>query len=105
MIYEVVSRGQRPSKLKMCKESYWSEEGAERYGSLYVVEEKHPRTAFNKYYHLHSRSPMSFVDVIELDIRCPECNRCGLKSVTKPYDYHDLGLLVCPECGRKKEND
>ena len=85
------------------QQSYYSAEYAESMCDLFLRDclVKDEQGNMHKYFRLHTKQPHDMEMAFAYDIHCPECS-CGmLKQISRPLNYHELGLYRCPVCDKK----
>ena len=83
--------------------SYYSDEYTESMCDLFLRDclVKDEQGKQHKYYRLHARQAHNMEMAFAYDIHCPECNSGMLKQISRPLNYHELGLYRCPVCDKK----
>ena len=98
MNYPLIKQNQEGTILQP-KQSYYSDEYAERMCDMYLSEEIVRNTAgkMKTRYRLHTQEPHSIDMALAYDIKCPKCSS-QLKLASTAVSYHELGLYACPNC-------
>lgn len=79
----------------------YTEEYAQRMFNLYLKEEliRNESGRVEKYYRLHAKEDHTQDMALAYDVQCPNC-RNKLKQVGRQLTFNELGLYMCPHCGK-----
>lgn len=82
--------------------TYYSDEYAEAMCDLYLKDEleKDENGRIKRFYRLHAKYPHSQEQALAYDISCPKCKTAKLKQVGRQLTTNELGLYMCPVCGK-----